>query len=144
MELYVLVAGEANSVKRWQEDLSAQFLPIYDGEGKQAVDEKGLKLFQRLIIAPVIPYKIAFHKENLDHVLAMVGSEASGNSYVEKRYGTIAFLVKWFRKILKLKEVPAAKRLNVFMQPNVVDKAVTVIPIGIKDDLVDDKGKELI
>ena len=33
MELYCVVGGEANSVKRWQEDLSAQFFPTYkDGK----------------------------------------------------------------------------------------------------------------
>lgn len=139
MELYVLVAGTMPSQHRWHEDLLAQFLPRYK-KGQIETSKDGKKIFQRLIVSPIIPYKIAFHKENLPYVLAMVGTE----DYVLKRYKRINFLAKWFRKIFKLKDVPKPKEFNMFLQPNQVDKAVAVIPIGMKEDAYDDNGDEMV
>jgi hypothetical protein len=128
MELYVLAVGQTDSLKRWEADINAQFLPMWKN-GKPYIKD-GQKMYRRLLVAPIVPYKIAFDKENLDKVLSFVGSD----DYVLKNYSLIGKFVKFFRRLLKLKDVPKAKTLNPFLQPNQVDKAVGIWPIGIKED----------
>lgn len=144
MELYVVAGGEQNSIKRWADDLSAQFLPTYT-DGKKTIlgkDDKGRDVYEyrRLLIAPVQLYKIAFAKEELKNVLPLV----CPTDYVEERYGAIKHAIKLLRKILKLKEAPKPTHENPFLQPNQVDKAVFVIPIGLKEDGIDKEKRELI
>jgi len=139
MELYVVAGGQMDSLNRWQQDLNSQFLPIYDKDGKPKIID-GVQQFRRLLVAPVQLYKIAFNKENLNDVLAMVHP----TSYIEERYSILRNTIKFFRKILGLKTPPKPTFINPFMQPNQVDKAVFVLPIGIKEDKRDDKGEELI
>lgn len=139
MELYVIAGGQVDSLNRWQQDLNAQFLPIYK-DGKPLVID-GVAQYRRLLVAPVQLYKIAFNKENLNDVLAMV----SPTSYVEERYSILKHAIKFFRKILGLKQVPKPTRLNPFLQPNQVDKAVFVLPIGLKEDMISwVSGQEMI
>lgn len=138
MELYVMAGGHNDSLKRWENDLSAQFLPMYK-DGKP-LEEEGKKMYRRLLIAPVQLYKIAFAKEELDRVLSMV----CPTEYVEERYSTIKKLIKLFRRIMGLKQVPPPSFQNPLLQPNQIDKAVFVIPVGLKDDAYDANGNELI
>ena len=139
MELYCVVGGEANSVKRWQEDLSAQFFPTYK-DGKKVVYENGLVEHRRLLVAPIQLYKICFAKEELDNVLPLV----CPSDYIQKRYKWINKSLNFIKKILGLKPVPLPLFLNPLLQPNQVDKAVFVLPIGLKDDNVTKDGKEQI
>lgn len=138
MELYVVAHGHNDSLRRWENDLSAQFLPVYKN-GKPYIKD-GQQQFRRLLVAPVQLYKICFAKEDLDPVLNMV----SPNDYVLKRYRIIRKIAAGLRKFLGLKPVPQAKRPNPFLQPNQVDKAVGITPIGIKPDEIDKNGFEQI
>ena len=138
MELYVLAVGQTDSLKRWEADINAQFLPMWKN-GKPYIKD-GQKMYRRLLVAPVVPYKIVFHKENLEQVLSFVGN----NDYVLKRYGILGRFVKFFRKLLRLKDVPKPKFLNPLMQPNQVDKAVAVCPIGINEDVINSEVAEMI
>lgn len=143
MELYVVLSGMKDSAKRWENDLIAQFYPIYrngklevtgkDPEGRDIINHR------RLLVAPVQLYKIAFAKEELQNVLSAV----CPTDYVEKRYSVLKYIAKTLRKFLGLKPVPTPKTINPFLQPNQVDKAVTVFPIGIKEDMMVD-GWEMI
>lgn len=143
MELYVLAGGQTDSLKRWEADLNAQFFPTYTN-GKPTVlgkNEKGQDIIEhrRLLVAPIQLYKICFAKEEIDNVLAMV----CPTDYINKRYSVLDKLLKWFRRIIGLKEAPIPTKLNPFLQPNQVDKAVFVLPIGLKEDQIHD-GKEFI
>lgn len=139
MELYVVTGGEANSVKRWQEDLSAQFYSSYDKDGKPKIVD-GKRQYRRLLVAPIQLYKICFAKEEMPNVLAAVCPSA----YIQERYKILRKSLNWIRRVLKLKEVPMPTAENPFLQPNQVDKAVFVLPIGIKDDMIDHNGEEMI
>lgn len=144
MELYVIAGGEANSLKRWQEDLSAQFFPVYkDGKplvtGKNA-EGKDLGQYRRLLVAPVQLYKIAFAKEELNNVLPLV----CPSKYIQERYTWVDRGIRVIRKLLGLKEAPYPTWQHSLLQPNQVDKAVFVIPIGLKDDATDPNGLEMI
>jgi len=141
MHLYVVAKGHYDSLSRWQHDLLAQFLPSYK-DGKPVflgVNKDGIpiKEFLRLSVRPVQLFEIGFHKENLDTVLSMVCPAA----YLSEKYPILAMTAKILRKILKLQEVPFPTTQNPFLQPNPVDKAVAVMPIGLKEDAVVD-GKE--
>jgi len=136
MELYCLVGGEANSVKRWQEDLSAQFYPVYK-KGKKLKAGKDI-IHRRLIVAPVQLYKIAFPQEELDNVVNAV----CPNPYIEERYKPIKLMVRSLRKVLGLKNVPKPTNPNALLQPNQLDKAVFVAPIGLKKDHINKEGSE--
>ena len=110
------------SVRQWQEDLSAQYLPF---------KFKGEKTAVRLSVRPVQLYEIGFPEDQLDTVMNMVGS----SDYILKRYPVLDKMAKWMRKFLKLKPVPKPKKPFKIMQPNNTNKAVAVVPIGIKDDI---------
>lgn len=129
MELYCLVGGQTDSLKRWEADLNAQFLPIYK-DGKRVKFEDGGLTHRRLLVAPIQLYKICFPKEELESVMSMVAP----SSYIEGRYWIFRSTIKFFRKILGLKKAPNPKTINPFLQPNLVDKAVFVVPVGLKED----------
>jgi hypothetical protein len=130
MELYCAVGGQTDSLKRWEADLNAQFFPIYK-DGKPLVIN-GEHQFRRLLVAPIQLYKIAFAKEELQNVLACVHP----SDYIQKRYSILNKALKFIKKVLGLKPVPKPLKINPFLQPNQNDKAVFVLPIGLKDDAV--------
>jgi len=144
MELYVVTAGQLDSLNRWQQDLNSQYLHYYKNgkkviQGKNA-EGKDIYGYRRLLVAPVQLFKIAFAKEELDTVLSMVCPQ----DYMTKRHKAL----KWFstaaRKALGLKKAPKPKFINSFTQPNQVDKAVAVMPIGLKEDIFNEDGEEQI
>lgn len=139
MEIYVAVAGEHMSVERWKQDLSSVHLPCWE-HGKILKDESGAIYQRRLLVAPISIYKIATNKENLDATLNVLG----GSDYIQNRYGILNKFAKMFRKLLGLKRVPKAKNPNPIYQANQINKAVAVVPIGIKEDGYDAEGIELI
>lgn len=141
MELYAVVGGQTDSLKRWEADLNAQFLPIYK-DGKPLIID-GIQQFRRLLVAPVQLYKIAFPREELNNVLSMVGMPKEEENHLLK-YSILRRLKNLVRKILGLKPVPNPINLNPFMQPNQVDKAIFCLPIGLKEDKIDEKGVEMI
>lgn len=138
MELYCVVGGQTDSLKRWEADLNAQFLPMYK-DGQKIKFEDGGLTHRRLLVAPVQLYKVCFPKEELNNVLSMV----CPTGYIEKRYSVIKYMVKFFRSFLGLKAAPKPEFENPFMQPNQVDKAVFVVPVGIKEDAVHDGVEQI-
>lgn len=128
-EVYVLVSGHYQSQERWQNDLSSLYFPVWEkGEIKKAPD--GKPIHRRLLVSPIQMYKIATNKENIKDLIPRLGT----NDYVLKRYKILDKTVRLLRKILGLKPVPKPDFLDPRYQPNQVDKAVAVTPIGIKDD----------
>lgn len=140
MEVYVAVAGEHKSQERWREDLSAQFFPIYEN-GKMLKTDDDKVMHRRLLVAPIQLYKVCFNKENLPLVMDVLGTS---KNYVLERYKPLKLLASMVRKALKLKAVPKPKNPNPLMQPEKVQKAVAVIPIGIKEDNINCQGQEHI
>lgn len=145
MHLYVAVKGIGPHVKQWVDDLQAIRLPKYiDGKPEtRGVDEQGrpIQTYTRLAVRPIQLYEIGFPKEHLQDVANMVCPE---NDYIQGRYKNLKRYISWVRKGLKLKEPPKPTQDMVFQQPNEYDKAVAVIPIGIKEDIIDDKGSEML
>jgi len=130
MELYVLAAGQIDHLNRWVQDLNSQFLPIY----KNGVEVPLKK--RRLLVAPVQLYKIAFAKEQLDTVVAAV---CPAKDYVSEKYD-LGIVGKMIRSKLGLKPAPVPELINPFLQPNPFDKAVAVVPLGIKEDIMSTDG----
>lgn len=145
MELYCLVGGQTDSLKRWEADLNAQFYPIFkDGKPKvigKDQDGKDIVEHRRLLVAPIQLYKIAFNKEMLPKVLSAV---APNHEYIEERYPFIKNTIKMLRKFIGLKKAPKPTHINPFLQPNQVDKAVFVVPLGLKEDALNSEGEEMI
>jgi hypothetical protein len=140
MEIYVAVSGTKEAHDRWRNDLSSHFFPVWQN-GKKKQDEDGLYYNRRLLVAPIQIYKICTNKENLGGVMDILGV---GENYILQRYKPLKVLASTIRKILKLKKVPKPKNPNPLMQPEQIQKAVGVIPIGIKDDFIDSAGNEQI
>ncbi len=126
MELYVVAAGHVDSLNRWQQDLTSQFLPIYK-DGKKVP-----KMKRRLLVAPVQLYKIVFAKEEQERVLQMVCPQ----DYMTHRYKFLGYSINVIRKFLGLKKCPIPDKVDAYLQPNIVDKAVAVMPLGLKDDVM--------
>ena len=126
MELYVVASGQMDNLNRWQQDLNAQFLPIY---------KNGLKIpkkKRRLLVAPIQLYKICFAKEELDNVVSMV----CPSDYMTQRYRWLKVFANSVKKIMGLKTCKIPTKVNAYLQPNPVDKSVAIMPIGIKDDIM--------
>lgn len=151
MELYALVAGQLDSLNRWQQDLNSQWLPVYkDGKKVPCLNDKGepikdtngntIYYRRRLLVAPVQLFKIGFAKEELDTVTAMVCPQ----DYMTDRLPGLGWGAKLVRKKLGLKECPIPKMVNAYLQPNQLDKAVAVMPLGLKDDMMNADGVEMV
>ena len=135
MELYVVAGGQMDSLNRWQHDLNSQFLPMYK-DGQKVTEGYS---HRRLLVAPIQLYKICFPKEELENVLSMV----CPTPYINHKYKILDKGISLIRKILGLKKSPLPKFENPFLQPNQVDKAVFVVPVGLKEDEFSN-GKEII
>ena len=146
MHLYVAVKGYEHHLTHWRNGLLAQVLPKYK-DGKHVVlgvnDEgKVIKEFVELAVSPIQILEIRFPKEELDKVLGMV---CPLDDYVTRKHPVLGMTASVMRKTLGLKSVPPVKPefLNVFTQPNNGNKAVAVVPIGIKEDIMSpDDGRK--
>lgn len=140
MELYVLAGGQMDALTRWQQDLNAQFLPLYQN-GKKADYKDGGLTHRRILVAPVQLFKIGFPKEEYQNVVNMVCPKWS---HVTGRYRVIRKAVNMLRRVLGLKKAIKPTDLYPFTQPNPHDKSVFVVPIGTKPDAINDNGVEQI
>ncbi len=135
MEMYVMAAGQMDNLHRWVQDLNSLFLPTFDKDGNQKKERR------RLLVAPVQLYKFAFAKQNLDMVTECV---CPHKDYVQERYD-LGFMGKMIRKKLGLKKCSVPEKINPYTQPNPYDKAVAVMPLGIKEDMTcKETGEEMI
>lgn len=137
-EVYCLVSGHHRHHEKWASDLSCKWLPVWK-DGKIEKDKTGATVYREILVAPIQLYKVCTEKENIPELMNLLGS----GDYVLKRYKWIDKTVKLLRKFIGLKPVPKPKNPNPFMQSNQINKAVAVIPIGIKPDKVH-KGREQI
>ena len=122
MHLYVIAKGIKPSLEQWQNDLLAQYMPVKTGKNKKGAIQ--------LSVRPVQLFEIGFPEDQLEYVMSIVGT----GDYILKRYPILHKLANIFRKVFKLQKVPIPKKVNSIMQPNQVNKAVAVIPIGLKKD----------
>lgn len=145
MHLYVLGRGINDELKRWENDLSAIFLPWeFMHKGKKT---KG-KI--RFAIRPVQLYEMVFPEEQLDNVMSAVvgkpngenipGSTKNGETYI--KYKILNKLKRTLGKVLGLKPTPKRWKYNPRMQ--IINRAVGVHPIGIKKDKRDKNGIEFL
>ena len=125
MHLYVAVKGTLTSIDQWEKDLQAVKVPFEY--------EKDTKCLWRVAVRPVRLYEIGFPEDQLQTVLSCIGIGLKGN-YILDRYPMLKRWAGRIRKILKLQKVPNPEKIIDHMQPNQIDKAVAVIPIGIKKD----------
>ena len=134
MELYVLAAGQIDHLNRWQQDLNSVRLPVYKN-GKEVP-----RTLRRLLVAPVQLFKIGFPKEQMEEVIAAVCPD----DYPMRKTKSLGIFASWIRKKLGLREVPKTDKINPYLSPNAFDKAVAIMPLGIKDDIMNDEGEEQI
>ena len=125
MELYTLVIG--NGQEQWKSELEAIKIPYEWKKGKP-------KELIRLGVGEVKLYKLYFPEEHLDKVMSVVGVPAKVENYATKKNPKLRTLIKWIRKLLKLKEAPIPDKIVKHMQPDQVRKSVVVIPIGTRKD----------
>ncbi len=136
MHLRVLVNGNFEKVQKWKHDLSAQALLYEYEKGKP----KGAL---QLTVRTMEIVDICFPEEHLDTVLKIV--KPTKNTYgvagtKKSRYPWLDRAVKLMIKTMKLKPIPEYEK-----KPHYLDKTdVAVHGIGIKKDLYDDDGIELI
>ena len=136
MHLYVVAKGIKPHLDMWVNELLAQKLPVMK-DGKPVSDENGNKIFVQLAVRPVQLYEIGFPKEHLEYVMGVVGT----GDYITNRYPILHKISAAFRKLVGLKPVPIPTKIDTLMQPG-PGKAVAVIPVGIKADMIDEHGIE--
>lgn len=136
MELYTVNVGTIPSLEEWETDLRAVKLPFRYDKNKK----KGLL---RLGVAKVQIYKLMFPEDQLDEVMAMIGVGFDEN-YILKRFPVLKVISKMLRKLLGLKTPPKPTKIYEHMQPNQTTKAVAVVPIGTRKDMVNKEGMELV
>lgn len=131
--MFVWVKGCMPHVKKWENDLLAQWCNRYKN-GKK--DGSSIQLS----VEPINLYTIRFPEEELDRVLGLVGQ----TDYLYKRYKPIRTVTKWIQKFMKLEPVPEPSKLTPQMQPHPVFKAVAVTAIGLKKEKFRDDGTEML
>lgn len=136
MHEYVIGKGTKPSLDKWAADLRAKWVPIYKDGKPQVLD--GMQMYQQLSVRPVQLFEIGFPKEELENVQNILGT----TKYVFKRYPILNFLAKKLRGLLKLKPVPLPTNPDPLYQPNQVHKAVAILPIGLKEDIMNEDGIE--
>jgi len=137
MHLYVLAKGIKPDLEKWQNDLLAQYLPVWEkGVLKKAPD--GKQHVVQLAIRPIQIFEVGFHKENLDMVMNVIGT----GDYILNRYPLLKMGAEAFRGIMGLKQVPTPKNPIGLLQPYNAGKSVAVVPIGLKDDVINKDGQE--
>ena len=134
MHLYVMAKGIKPHLEKWQNDLLAQYVKVY----QKGIPIKGAVV--QLAVRPVQLFEIGFPKEELDNVMNMIGT----GDYITKRYPRLHKMAKYFRKFFGLKQVPLPKNPYAVFQPTNSQKAVAIVPIGIKEDIVNKEGFEQI
>ena len=116
-------------------------LPFKWGKKKK---DKGLI---RLGVNPVRIYKIVHPKECEEDVMALCGVGSNG-SYVLNRYPVLKWIQKTIRAGLRLKKplTPSEELVKkyFFMQPNQTEKAVAVVALGSKADMLNADGIEML
>lgn len=137
MHLYVVAKGIKPHLELWQNDLLAQYLPVMKN-GEPYIDEDGNQSIVQLSVRPVQLFEIGFPKEHLEHVMNLVGT----SDYVLDRYPKLKFIANSVRKFLRLKEAPKPTTPIPRFQPHVIHKAVAVIPVGTKEDDMNEDGTE--
>ena len=136
MHLYVVAKGTKNHLKKWQEDLGAIWVRRY--QNGKPLTEDGKEMYHQIGVRPVQLFEISFPKEAQETVLNHVGY----SGYILNRYPSLKLISKVLKKFLKLKPVPKPKAPNELMQPNQMNKAVAIVPIGLKEDVFSDDGME--
>ena len=131
--MYVLGLGTIPSLEQWEKDLQACYLPY----GEQGKDPDHLI---RMGVGEVKLYKLMFPKECLNQVMGIIGEDPG---YV-KKYDFVRKKINWIRSLLKLKEAPKPTKIYKHMLPNKVNKAVAIIPIGTREDVIGDNNRENI
>lgn len=98
MHLYCLARGEKDAIRKWENDLSAVYLPM---ETKTNGKKDKLSLAQ-LQVRPVNLYEIVFPEEHEAIVMGMLKPTITGEGFLGKHW--LINVTKFFRKILGLKK----------------------------------------
>lgn len=128
MHLYVMARGINDSLKRWEDDISATYMPIKytDRNGKV----QGGKV--RTAMRPIQLYEIVFPEESLNTILETVQEQGEQPKYFSKFAAIL-------RRVMGLKKAERRKHNGIVHAPY-----VAVAYIGTKKDLRDKNGCELL
>ena len=136
MHLRVLVNGTVEQVDKWKRDLAAQSVPF--GEK----DKDNLQTYFQLGVRTIELIDIVFPEEHLNAILNIV-KPCKDHMYGDGkkiRYPWLNKFKKMLGKIMRLDSIPDYKPI-----PHWLDKDfVAVHGIGLKKDLRDKDGKELL
>ena len=123
MHLYVMTRGILSATKQWENDLSAQYLPL---EIKNA-DGKIEKNLAQLQVRPVNLYEIVFPEGSEKTVMGMIRPGVMSDTY-----GKLGKMASWISKMLKLNK--CITDYPKFITPPGL--GVTVVALGTKKDKV--------
>lgn len=141
MHLRVLVNGTVEQVTKWKADIAGQSLKT----GKTHKNEKGedVQDFLQIGVRTVELIDICFPEEHLNTILQVVKPTTNTYNSLDgktKRYPWLERFIKWSRGAMKLIPIPQYKPI-----PHWLDKPhISVHGIGLKPDLFDDNGNEII
>ena len=136
MHLRILVNGTVEHVDKWKRDLAAQSVPYEYEKGKKGMFQLGIRTMEMI--------DVCFPEDQLPTVLQMV-KPVRGYMYAsldgkKVRYPWLNKIKDWIAKRMKLEPIPEYKPI-----PNYLDKQfVAVHGLGLKKDLYDDNGIELL
>lgn len=133
MEAYVVGIGMIPCLEQWEKDLQAVKLPFTYEQGKK-------KCLIRLGVDRIQLYKIRFPEDQLEVVSQMLGI----SNYIPERFPKIKKFISMLRKIMKMDELKIPNKVIEHMQPDQINKAVAIIPIGTKKDAFAKEGFEHI
>lgn len=128
MHIYFITRGIKHEVDQFIKELSCQYLPYDNKEGKAILQTR---------LSPIQLWDVSFPKEHRDAMLTTLFKDGQGKPINKKHSKWAAIL----RKILGVKKIPAY-RTDKKLAP--VHKHMEVVGIGIKDDAHNKIGKEMI
>ncbi len=127
MHKYILVRGNLNHVKKWENDMCAQHLP-FQMKNKEGKEENFLA---EINLRPINLYEIIFPEDCEKQLMGVLKPIKVGNPHVKR-------IVGWFSKLLKLE--PSKVEWKPYVIP--VNRGVWIVDLGNKKDEMNWKPKE--
>lgn len=129
MHLYVMVRGINDAVQRWENDVSAIYLPI---KAKIGAIGKVENCRVRTAVRPIQLYEIVFPEEQLNTILETIPETGTTHPWMKK-------ILPFFRKLMGVSKPEIRKHNGAVVAPH-----IAISYIGLKKDARDEDGCELL
>lgn len=134
--VYCITRGHLPCVEAWADCIKSQMLPF---KYTEPITKKEMTHIQ-LGIRPVQFWEITFPKEHTDLMLNSIWSPKYNDIINSSQYEPFKFPLAMIRKALGINPMP--KKIEGNQRILLMNDAVAIYPVGIKDDTMNEAGHE--